>query len=77
MPERQQRRQPGIDALRWTRPVRPGDRLSIRATVRAARRSRSKPDRGLVHTDVEVLNQHDATVLTLTAMNLLRVRDAG
>ncbi|WP_420031922.1 MaoC family dehydratase [Streptomyces sp. cg28] len=68
---------PGIDTLRWTRPVRPGDRLSIRTTVRAARLSRSKPDRGIVHTDVEVLNQHDETVLTLTAMNLLRSRDAG
>ncbi|MER5948038.1 hypothetical protein ABT127_18470 [Streptomyces sp. NPDC001904] len=68
---------PGIDTLRWTRPVRPGDRLSIRTTVRAARLSRTKPDRGIVHTDVEVLNQHDDTVLTLTALNLLRSRDAG
>ncbi|MBO1334423.1 MaoC family dehydratase [Streptomyces sp. VRA16 Mangrove soil] len=68
---------PGIDELRWTRPVRPGDSLSIRTTVRAARPSRSKPDRGLVHTAVEVLNQRDETVLTLTAMNLLRRRDAA
>ncbi|RVU19905.1 MaoC family dehydratase [Streptomyces antnestii] len=65
---------PGVDELRWTRPVRPGDSLSIRTTVRSARPSRSKPDRGLVHTDVEVLNQHGETVLTLSAMNLLRRR---
>ncbi|MHC3467931.1 MaoC family dehydratase [Streptomyces sp. 7R007] len=62
---------PGIDELRWVRPVRPGDSLSIRTTVRQARVSRSKPDRGLVHTGVEVLNQRGETVLTLTAMNLL------
>ncbi|GAB2990749.1 MaoC family dehydratase [Streptomyces pseudoechinosporeus] len=68
---------PGVDELRWTQPVRPGDSLSIRTTVRAARLSRSKPDRGLVHTDIEVLNQRGDTVLTLTAMNLLRRRDAN
>lgn len=68
---------PGVDELRWIRPVRPGDSLSIRTTIRAARPSRSKPDRGLVHTDIEVLNQHGDVVLTLTAMNLLRRRDAA
>ncbi|MET8468490.1 MaoC family dehydratase [Streptomyces sp. NPDC006422] len=66
---------PGIDELRWPRPVRPGDSLSLRATVRSARPSRSKPDRGLVHTDVELLNQDGDAVLTLTAMNLLLRRD--
>ncbi|MCQ9182537.1 MaoC family dehydratase [Streptomyces sp. IBSBF 2953] len=61
---------PGIDELRWVRPVRPGDRLSLRATVRDARVSRSKPDRGLVTTGIEVLDQHGRTVLTMSAMNL-------
>ena len=65
---------PGVDELRWTRPVRPGDSLSIRTTVRSARLSRSKPDRGLVHTDIEVFNQRGETVLTLSAMNFLRCR---
>lgn len=65
---------PGVDALRWQRPVRPGDTLSVRATVAGARASRSKPDRGLVHTEVEVLNQRGETVLTLTIMNMLRRR---
>lgn len=65
---------PGVDELRWQRPVRPGDTLSVRATVTGARVSRSKPDRGLVHTGVEVLNQHGETVLTMTIMNMLRRR---
>jgi acyl dehydratase len=65
---------PGIDELRWLQPVRPGDALSIRATVTQARASRSKPDRGLVHTLVEVLNQRGEVVMTLTIMNMLRRR---
>jgi acyl dehydratase len=67
---------PGIDEVRWLAPVRPGDALRLRVTVRDARRSRSKPDRGLVHTFIEVRNQHGATVMTMLAMNLLRCRDA-
>jgi len=62
---------PGIDELRWVRPVRPGDTLSLRTTVRSARVSRTKPDRGLVHTGIEVLDQHGEPVLTMTAMNIL------
>jgi acyl dehydratase len=61
---------PGIDELRWVQPVRPGDSLSLRATVQDARVSRSKPDRGLVTTGIEVLNQRGQTVLTRSAMNL-------
>ncbi len=65
---------PGIDELRWTRPVRPGDVLSIRVTVLEATRSRSKPDRGMVRTLVEVLNQNGEVVMSLKPMNLLRCR---
>jgi acyl dehydratase len=65
---------PGIDELRWTRPVRPGDTLRVRVTVTDARRSRSKPDRGLLHCFVEVFNQDDEVVLTMRPMNLVRCR---
>ncbi len=65
---------PGVDELRWLRPVRPGDSLSMRTTVAEARVSRSKPDRGLVHTRVEMLNQHGDPVMTVTVMNILRRR---
>ncbi|HWS75752.1 MAG TPA: MaoC family dehydratase [Quisquiliibacterium sp.] len=68
---------PGIDELRWLRPVRPGDVLFVRATVLESRRSSSKPDRGMVRTLVEVLDQDDEPVLTMKAMNLLRCRTAG
>jgi len=66
---------PGIDELRWSRPVRPGDTLSIRVSVLEANRSRSKPDRGMVRSLVEVLNQNREVVMSLKAMNILRCRD--
>ncbi len=68
---------PGIDELRWIRPVRPGDRLSLRVTVLEANRSRSKPDRGMVRTLVEVLNQDGEVAMSLKPMNLVRCRPGG
>jgi len=67
---------PGIDELRWLRPVRPGDVLSIRATVLEAARSRSKPDRGLVRTLCEVRDTQGNVVMSLKALNLIRCRAA-
>jgi acyl dehydratase len=66
---------PGVDNLRWLKPVRPGDELSLRVTVAEARRLRSKPDRGLVRSDVEVLNQRGEVVMTLSALNFFLCRD--
>jgi acyl dehydratase len=65
---------PGVDELRWPAPLRPGDSVRLRATVRQARPSGSKPDRGVVHTDGELINQDDQVVLRLTAVNFLRRR---
>lgn len=65
---------PGMDELRWPRPVRPGDVLHGRVTVKAARVSASKPDRGLVTTGIEMLNQHDEVVFSVTGMNFLARR---
>jgi acyl dehydratase len=65
---------PGIDELRWVRPVRPGNRLRVRVTVVEARRSGSKPDRGLVRSLVEVLNQDNELVMSFRPMNLMRCR---
>jgi acyl dehydratase len=65
---------PGIDEVRWLLPVRPGEALRARATVTSARRSRSRPDRGLVTTFVELLNPSDEPVLTMRPMNFIRCR---
>jgi len=68
---------PGVDELRWLLPVRPGDSLRIRVSVLEARRSRSKPDRGIVRSLIEVLNQRGELVMSMRALNLMRCRDAG
>jgi acyl dehydratase len=67
---------PGMDELRWTAPVRPGDRLWVRVTVVEARRSESKPDRGLVRILIEVLNERDTVAMSVKAMTLVRCRAA-
>jgi acyl dehydratase len=65
---------PGIDEVRWPAPVRPGDVLSVRATVLENRPSKSKPDRGIIRTRIESTNQDGVTVLTMSAVNLIRAR---
>jgi acyl dehydratase len=65
---------PGIDELRWPAPVRPGDTLSVRVSIVEARASRTRTDRGLVHSHIEVRNQSGETVMTVKAMNLVRRR---
>jgi acyl dehydratase len=65
---------PGVDELRWIKPVRPGDVLSLRVTVSETSRSRSKPDRGIVHSYVETLNQNGEVVMTMKALNFLLCR---
>jgi acyl dehydratase len=66
---------PGIDELRSIKPVRPGDALHVRATVLEATRSRSKPDRGVVRSLIEVSNQRGELVMSLKAINLLLCRE--
>ncbi|HEY2280800.1 MAG TPA: MaoC family dehydratase [Streptosporangiaceae bacterium] len=66
---------PGIDETRWPAPVRPGDKLWIRTTVVETRRSKSKPDRGLVHTRGEMFTDDDRPVLSLVALNFLKARN--
>jgi acyl dehydratase len=68
---------PGVDELRWLVPVRPDDELLLRVTVTEAIRSRSKPDRGIVHSFIEVQNQRGEVVMTMKAVNLLKCRDSA
>jgi acyl dehydratase len=65
---------PGIDELRWLLPVHPDETLRARLTVTEARRSRSRPDRGLVTSFVEVMNAAGEPVLTMRPKNFIRCR---
>ena len=65
---------PGIDELRWVRPLRPGDRLTLQCETTGVRPSRTKPDRGILTTDVTLVNQDGDPILTATAMNMVARR---
>ena len=65
---------PGLDELRWLKPVRPGDSLSVRVIVLKAAPSKSKPDRGAVTSFVEVINQADEPVMTFKCVNIIARR---
>ena len=68
---------PGVDELRWLKPVRPGDELRLRITVHKVKPSRSKPDRGVLFSFCEMVNQDGEVVATMMAMNLILYREAS
>ena len=65
---------PGVDELRWQVPLRPGDTVRLRTTIAETRPSRSKQDRGLVITQVELINQDGGVPVAFRAMNLISRR---
>ncbi len=68
---------PGVDELRWFKPVRPGDQLTLRITVHKVKPSRSKPDRGVLYSFCEMLNQKNEVVATMMALNLILFREVS
>ena len=66
---------PGVDELRWFAPVRPGDTLSMRASILSARRSRSNPTRGIVNSLVEVSNQDEVVVMSVKTVSMFLCRE--
>lgn len=65
---------PGSDEIRWKKPVRPGDTLSLAATVLEVTPSQSKPDRGTVKLGLELSNQSGDVVMTQIAIGIFRRR---
>jgi len=63
---------PGMDELRWLKPVRPGDTLRCRAEVVEVTPSRSKPDRGILKLALTALNQANEATMTVTFIILLK-----
>ena len=62
---------PGLDELRWLKPVRAGDTLSLRVTVLKAVASKSKPDRGAITSFIEVINQAGEVVMSMQTVNII------
>jgi acyl dehydratase len=65
---------PGLEHVRWLIPLRPGDTMHTQVEVSAVKRSRSKPDRGVVSTAHRAINQHDQVIFTMTCLHLVRTR---
>lgn len=65
---------PGVDGIRWIRPVRAGDVLRAEAEAIEVMPSRTRPDRGLVKHDCKVFNQQDELVMTLRTLALFSRR---
>lgn len=66
---------PGVDELRWLKPVRPGDELKVRVEVLEAIPSRSKPDRGVVRLHYTMRNQNGEDVMTMIALGMVLRRN--
>jgi acyl dehydratase len=65
---------PGVDELRWLKPVYPGDRLTVSGTIVEKTPSRSKPEIGSFRTRTVVTNQDDVPVMSFTSIVLMRRR---
>ena len=68
---------PGLENVRWLRPVRPGDTLTAYRTIEETRVSSSRPDRGIVKTQWEVENQKGELVLAMSGINFFLKRETA
>jgi len=66
---------PGLESLKWLKPVYPGDTLSVRLTTLDARPMNSRPEVGLVRSKWEVLNQHREPVMSMEGWGMFRRRE--
>jgi acyl dehydratase len=67
---------PGVDELRWLKPVYPGDTLHVRGTIVEKRGSQRRPEMGSFRTETTVTNQDGVPVMRFTSIVLIRRRDA-
>jgi acyl dehydratase len=65
---------PGLEELRWLKPVYPGDTLRVEGEILSKRQSQSKPEMGSFQARNTVFNQHDEPVMTMVSIGLIRVR---
>ncbi|HXX32507.1 MAG TPA: MaoC family dehydratase [Myxococcaceae bacterium] len=68
---------PGLDELRWLKPVRPGDAITVELTILEVTPSRSKPDRGTARISYVCTNQKGETVMTMIARSMFLRRGAA
>lgn len=66
---------PGVDQLRWKKPVYPGDVLRCESEVLEKRRSASRPEMGIFKSRIRTFNQDDEIVLEMISNGLVQTRD--
>lgn len=66
---------PGLDEIRWLRPVYPGDTLTVETEIVDKKRSSSRPEMGSFRSNVRVFNQDGVMVMTMKSIGLIQVRD--
>jgi acyl dehydratase len=67
----------GVDEVQWLRPIRPGDKLTLRGKVLESRPSRSRPEMGILHVRYELYNSHGEHVMTMLTPQMLYRRNSG
>ena len=65
---------PGLDELRWLKPVYPGDVLRVESELLSKQQSQSRPEMGSFKSVVRVFNQDDVVVYSMKSIGLIRVR---
>ena len=68
---------PGVDNIRWLKPVRPGDTLRMERVILESRPSSSKPDIGIVKSRWEAFNQHNEMVMSMEGISMFKRREAA
>ena len=68
---------PGVDQLRWKKPVYPGDTLRCETEIIEKRRSASRPEMGIFKSRIRTYNQHDEVVLEMVSNGLISTREPG
>lgn len=68
---------PGMEEVRWLRPLRPGDSIHIIVEVLALKPSHSKPDRGVITMRHDTYNQHGELIMTANCLHMLRRHEAA
>ncbi|HXZ22430.1 MAG TPA: MaoC family dehydratase [Pseudolabrys sp.] len=68
---------PGVEEVRWLKPLRPGMKVRVRTTVLETRLSNSRPDVGFVRCLAEMIDEHDDVITSFTSPLMLRRRETG
>lgn len=68
---------PGVDEVRWLKPLRPGAQVRVRTTVLETRVSNSLPDVGFIKCLFEMIDERDTVLTTMTSPLMIRRREAG